>query len=115
MSYDKLMVSENGEEHPYSESLENGRYQYFISVMWDDKDGELVVINTGAHIEFDIDGSWLVFKVPPESLFPKAVKLSELELLRYMSVLEENIPSATSHSKEEMDSKYQQFLKSKKL
>jgi hypothetical protein len=86
-----------------------------ISVLWDDKDGELVIINTGAHIEFDIDGSWLVFKVPPEGLFPKEVKLSELQLLRYMSVLEQNILSATYHSKEEMDSKYQKFLKSKKL
>jgi hypothetical protein len=32
-----------------------------------------------------------------------------------MSVLEQNILSATYHSKEEMDSKYQKFLKSKKL
>ncbi|MBA6262712.1 hypothetical protein [Colwellia sp. Bg11-12] len=71
MSYDKLLVESNGEEYPYSELLENERYQYFISITWDDKDGELVVLNTGAHIEFDVDGSWLIFKVAPESIFQK--------------------------------------------
>jgi hypothetical protein len=115
MSYDKVLVGSNGEEYPYSELLENESYQYCLSINWDGKSGELVIINSGAHIEFDIDGSWLIFKVSPESIFPKATKLSENELVRYMSVLEENILSATLHSKAEMNYKYQKYLQTKNL
>ena len=48
MSYDKLLVGSNGEEFPYSESFDEDTYHYLISIVWDDRDGELSVLNNGA-------------------------------------------------------------------
>ena len=53
MSYDKVITNENGEEFPYSESFDSESYYYKISIVLDDRDGELLISKWGSHIEFD--------------------------------------------------------------
>ena len=115
MSYDKLLVGRNGEEFPYSESFDEDTYHYQISVVWDDRDGELSILDNGAHIEFDDDGSWLDFNFAPKNLFPDNKKLSEDEILQLLVALAENEENATTYSKAEIDKKYEKYLESKKL
>jgi len=115
MSYDKLLVGSNCEEFPYSESFDEDTYHYLISIVWDDRDGELSVLNNGAHIEFDDDGSWLDFNFSPKSMFPGKAKLTNEEILQLLVALSENEENATTYSKEAIDKKYKSYLESKKL
>lgn len=115
MSYDKLLVGSNGEEFPYSESFDEDTYHYLISIVWGDRDGELSVLNNGAHIEFDDDGSWLDFNFAPKSIFPGKAKLTDGEMLQLLVALSENEGNATTYSKEAIDKKYKKYLGSKKL
>ena len=43
MTYDKIIVSENGEEFPYSESFDENSYYYKASIVLNDRDGELFI------------------------------------------------------------------------
>ncbi len=79
--------------------------------MWGDRDGELVILKFGSHIEFDDDGSWLDFNVSPEEIFPNHNKLSESEIFKYMSILSERESEATVYTKKEMELNHQKFLK----
>jgi len=115
MSYDKLLVGSNGEEFPYSESFDEDTYHYLISIVWDDRDGELSVLNNGAHIEFDDDGSWLDFNFSPKSMFPGKAKLTNEEMLQLLVALSENEGNAATYSKEAIDKKYKNYFESKKL
>jgi hypothetical protein len=115
MSYDKLLVGSNGEEFPYSESFDEDTYHYLISIVWDDRDGELSVLNNGSHIEFDDDGSWLDFNFSPKSIFPGKAKLTNEEMLQLLVALSENEGNAATYSKEAIDKKYKNYLESKKL
>ncbi len=86
MSYDKTLIDHDGEEFPYSESIDDNGYYYRISILLDGKDGELNILNAGSHIEFD-DGTWLDFNVAPEDLFLNQDKLSEDDLINLMGFL----------------------------
>jgi hypothetical protein len=76
MGYDKVFTDNDGEEFPYSESINKNGYYYRVSVIFDGKDGELNILKAGSHIEFD-DGSWLDFNVAPKDLFSNKDKLSQ--------------------------------------
>jgi hypothetical protein len=115
MSYDKLLVGNSGEEFPYSESFDEDTYHYLISIVWDDRDGELSVLNNGAHIEFDDDGSWLDFNFVPESIFPGKAKLTENDMLKLLDALADNEDKSTTYTKDTIDKKYKKYLESKKL
>ncbi|MBU3947274.1 MAG: hypothetical protein KJ826_03520 [Proteobacteria bacterium] len=113
MAYDKILIAEDGEEFPYSEYLDSGGYHYRISIVWNERDGELVVLNEGAHIVFDDDESWLDFNIAPKYIFPGNTKLSEHELIEFMSVLSRNEDKAVSYSKEKIESAYRKYLQEK--
>lgn len=118
MSYDKVLVDLDGEKYPYSESIVNGKYYYQISIVWCDRDGELIVVPNGTHIEFDDDGSWLDFNFSPNTLFHDERKLTENKLIRLLNVLWEHRKDSTMIPKENIDKKYQEYLaylKSKEL
>lgn len=65
----------------------NHAWLYRISVVWDERDGELNVSAYGVHLRFDDDESWLLFPVVPNILFPDRKRLIPANLLRLMSVL----------------------------
>ncbi|WP_154186062.1 hypothetical protein [Vibrio vulnificus] len=56
MAYDQVMIDEDGEEYPFSSSIDEDGYLYRVSVVFDDRDGEWIILNLGSHIEFDDDG-----------------------------------------------------------
>jgi len=116
MKYEKMLIDQDGEEYPYSESIDENEYHYRISIVFEEKDGELHVMNSGCHIQFD-DGTWLVFNIDPERLFVDQDKLSEADLLRLMHFLEHDKVRRLSvlYSKEEIEkfyAKYKEHLKS---
>jgi len=113
MSYDKVLISESGEEFPYLESFDEDSYYYQISIVFDDKDGELFISKWGSHIAFDDDENWLDFKIAPEDFFPNQNKLSHENILSYMGVLLERESEGRVLVKEEIEKHYQNFLKSK--
>jgi len=109
MAYDKILVSEHGEEFPYSEFSDGESYYYQISIIFDDRDGELFVSKWGSHIAFDDDGSWLDFKIAPSTLFPECQKLSHEHLLSYMQILSERESEGKIISREEVDALHLAF------
>ncbi|WP_064608934.1 hypothetical protein [Photobacterium sp. J15] len=111
MSYDKVLVDLNGEEFPYSESFDSETYYYAISVVFDNRDGELLILRWGAHLIFDDDLSWLDFNLSPEEIFPARNQLSKSEILEFMQLCLENESNAKLYTKKEMDVQYQRFLK----
>jgi len=44
MPYDKVIVSPSGAEFPYSDLSDEESYYYEISVVFDDRDGELRIL-----------------------------------------------------------------------
>ena len=112
MAYDKILIDDDGEEYPYCVSLDNGLYYYKISVVWKNRDGELVILNEGSHIQFD-DGSWLDFNMAPEEVFPNKTELSESDLLLFMKVLDAPERKPTILVKEEIEILYQKYMKTK--
>jgi hypothetical protein len=86
MAYDKVMIDNDGEEYPYSESITDAGYHYRISVVFDDKDGELSIIGDGVDLHFD-DGTWLDFNVAPNILFPNKASLTEDDMKNLMGFL----------------------------
>ncbi len=75
MGYDKSFFDDD-EEYPYSVSFENGKYTYLISVVWNDRDAELVIQNSGSHLIFDDDGSWAVYRCLLKKYFPAKINLA---------------------------------------
>ncbi|MBE2187130.1 MAG: hypothetical protein IAE99_10205 [Rhodothermales bacterium] len=73
--------------YPYAESWGDETYHYRVSVVWDERDGELNVSPVGAHIAFDDDGSGLLFPVVPRVLFPDQQRLAPADLLHVLKVL----------------------------
>jgi hypothetical protein len=112
MSYDKVIVSENGEEFPYSESFDDESYYYEISIILNDRDGELYITKWGSHIAFDDDQSWLDFSIAPEDFFPNQRELTHENILNYMGTLLERKSEGRVIPKSELDLHYQRFLKS---
>jgi len=112
MSYDKIIVSENGEEFPYSESFDDDSYYYEVSIVLDDRDGELFISKWGSHIEFDDDGSWLDFKIAPNEFFPNQKELTHENILSYMVTLLDRESEGTVLTKEEVEKHYQRFVRS---
>ena len=112
MSYDKIIVGENGEEFPYSESFDDESYYYEISIVLDGRDGELFISKWGSHIAFDDDDSWLDFKIAPEDFFPNQKKLTHGNILSYMYTLLEIESEGRVTPKEEIEKHYQRYLKS---
>ena len=117
MNYDKTLIDSTGEEFPYSESIGSDGYYYKISIVFDDKDGELHILNPGTHIEFD-DGSMLDFNIAPEKLFPNQDQLSEDDLIRLMGFLcsDKTEKIRVLYSKEKVEQiygQYQDHLKTK--
>ncbi|MGK2232609.1 MAG: hypothetical protein ACI92O_001796 [Colwellia sp.] len=110
MSYDKVITNENGEEFPYSESFDSESYYYKISIVLDDRDGELLISKWGSHIEFD-DGSWLDYKIAPNELFPKQRKLTLDNILFYMQTILERESEAKLLTKQEVEKHYKNYLK----
>ena len=108
--YDKTLVGDDGEEFPYTESLGDGTYHYRISVVWDDRSGELVVSPWGAHVEFDDDRSWMRFDVPPNVLFPGQGRLSEADLLSYLGFIATRADHARTFSAEEVAALFRRFV-----
>ena len=109
MGYDKSFFDDDGEEYPYSVSFENGKYMYLISVVWNDRDAELVIQNSGSHLIFDDDGSWAVYRLPAEKIFPGKNKLSHDALLFYMGLLDKYSDRARIYTKDEIDISYEKF------
>lgn len=112
MLYDKIIVSGNGEEFPYSGSFDDESYYYKISVVWDDRDGELFISKWGSHIAFDDDDSWLDFKIAPNDVFPNQKELTSENILRYMNILSKRESEGRIISKEKLEKRYQKYLKS---
>lgn len=112
MSYDKVIVSENGEEFPYSESFDEDPYYYEVSIVLDDRDGELFISKWGSHIAFDDDGSWLDFKIAPNEFFPNQEKLTHENILSYMFILLDRESEGKVLSKDEVEKDCKRFLKS---
>lgn len=114
MRYNKLLIDPNGEEFPYTESLDDAgeklEYHYQVSVIWQNRDAQLNINRYGVHLAFDDDGSWLDFHTVPEKLFPKQHKLSEQDLLTLITKLETTIKT-TLYTKEQIDVSHQQYLK----
>jgi hypothetical protein len=111
MSYDKVLVSENGEEFPYSESSDEESYYYEISIVFDDRDGELFISRWGSHIAFDDDGSWLDFKISPDDFFPNQKALSHSNILSYMETLLIRESEGKLLSREDVEKLHQRYLK----
>ena len=87
MPYELTLIVSDEEEYPYSESLDGDSYYYKVSIVFNDKDGELQVMNEGVHIEFD-NGEWMDFLIPPPNkLFPNKSKLSQEDLFKLMDFL----------------------------
>jgi hypothetical protein len=86
MAYDKVLIDSDGEEYPYSELITDDGYQYRISVVFRDKEGELSVIADGIDLRFD-DGTWLDFNIAPKKLFPGQYSLSEEDLKNLIGLL----------------------------
>ncbi|MGI9835898.1 hypothetical protein ACJPQX_21895 [Vibrio vulnificus] len=45
MAYDQVMIDEDGEEYPFSSSIDEDGYLYRVSVVFDDRDGEWSILN----------------------------------------------------------------------
>ena len=112
MSYDKIIVSESGEEFPYSESFDEESYYYQISIVFDDRDGELFISKWGSHIAFDDDDSWLDFKIAPNDFFLNQNELTHANILNYMGILLERESEGLVMHKDEIEKHHQRFLKS---
>ena len=112
MSYDKIIVSESGDEFPYSESFDDESYYYEISIVLDDRDGELFISKWGSHIAFDDDESWLDFNIAPKDFFPNQKELTHDNILSYMNILLERESEGRIIPKEEVEKHYQRYLKS---
>ncbi len=110
MSYDKTLVSESGEEFPYSESFDGCDYFYEISIALGERDGELFISKWGSHIAFDDDGSWLDFKIAPSEFFPKQNKLTDSNLLKYMDIILMRLEEGIIIPQEDIEKHYQRFL-----
>ena len=113
MTYNKILIDNDGEEYPYSESFDDESYYYQISIVYDGRDGELNILKPGIHIVFDDDESWLDFNVAPEEIFPNKSKLTEIDLLKLISILETSKSKLKTYSKKEMDEYYKKFLQEK--
>lgn len=111
MSYDKIIVSENGEEFPYSESFDDESYYYKVSIVFDARDGELFISKWGSHIAFDDDESWLDFNIAPNDFFPNQKELTHDNILSYMNILLEKENEGRVISKDEIEKHYQRYLK----
>ena len=88
-------------------------YSYCISIIWDNRHGELFICEDGAHIEFDDDGSWLDFNVKPRDLLPGYHRLSEPQLGLLMSHLASIATNATSYSSDDISDAHHQYEKTK--
>ena len=110
MEYDKTLTSSDGEEFPYYSSSNNNEYHYGISVVWDERDGELVVMNEGVHLSFDDDNSWLRFPIQPSKLFPNQASLTKQDLIQLLQFLPEVTDQATLHTEKEIKEDYQKYL-----
>ena len=108
-----MLITESGESFPYSVSFDSDGYNYNISVVWNERDGELVIFKAGVHIEFDDDGSWLDFNFSPESLFPNCDELSNFELDRLLSSIALNAENATLYTKDQIKLNYKNYAKEK--
>jgi len=109
MSYDRQIIAPDGEEYPYSEAIDDSGYHYKVSVVYEDEDGELQVLNEGIHIELD-SGEWIDFIVPPpKRLFSGQKKLSEKDLLRVLSFLASESVKTKRHTAEEIQEAYLRF------
>ena len=87
MEYDLELIDADGDVFPYCEKLDEHGYYYRISIILGDLDGELQIMNTGAHVEFD-KGGWLDFKVPaPDEIFKGKTSLSQNDLLHFINLL----------------------------
>lgn len=109
MAYDQVMIDEDGEEYPFSSSIDEDGYLYRVSVVFDDRDGEWIILNLGSHIEFDDDGSWLDFNIAPEDMFPSKDKLQDVEILEFMHHCSCNMENAKTYTKDEMMVLYQKY------
>lgn len=111
MSYDKVIISESGAAFPYSEAFDSESYYYKISIVFDERDGELFISKWGSHIEFDDDGSWLDFNIAPNEFFPKQIELTHDNILSYMQTILERESEGKLLSKQEVEKHYQRYLK----
>ena len=110
MSYDKTITNGNGEEFPYSESFDSESYYYRVSIVLDDRDGELFISKWGSHLEFDDDGSWLDFKIAPNEFFPRQKKLTHDNILFYMQTILEREREAKRLTRQEIEKHYKSYL-----
>jgi len=109
MDYESTLIDPDGEEYPYSESLDGDAYYYKISIVYGDRDGELQVMNEGVHIVFD-DGEWMDFRVPPpERLFPDQRSLTSDDLLRLLRLLASDKVATESYSRSDMSEFYRKY------
>ena len=86
MSYDKILIDEDGQEYPYSKTSDDNGYQYRISIVFDEKEGELSIINEGMDIQFD-DGSMLDFNIAPGHIFKDKQDLEVVDVVRLMNFM----------------------------
>jgi len=100
--------------YPYAESWGDETYHYRISVVWDERDGELNVSPDGARLAFDDDGSGLLFPVVPRVLFPDQQRLAPTDLLHLLKVLASVARTNPEHlectSAPEIEAAYRRYL-----
>ena len=109
MAYKLTLISSDGEEYPYSEDLDGDSYYYKVSIMLDERDGELQIMNEGVHVEFD-DGEWMDFSVPPpEKLFPGQSHLSEDDLFKLIGFLTSDKVETKLYSEGEITKMYDKY------
>jgi hypothetical protein len=111
MSYDKVIVSPGGAEFPYSDLSDDESYYYEISVVFDDRDGELFISKWGSHIAFDDDGSWLDFKIAPDDFFPNQKALSHSNILSYMETILTRESEGKLLTREDVEKLHKMYLK----
>jgi hypothetical protein len=66
-------------------------------------------LKSGAHVEFDDDGSWLDFNFSPETLFPNQTQLSERDISRLLTKLASIEKEATVYTKEQIQNSHLKY------
>jgi hypothetical protein len=104
------------EVFPFGETLhdenEEGVYDYHydVSVVWEGRDGEVVITRWGVSLWFD-DGDAIMTNIQPASLFPNKRVLTIPDLIKVMKTLVAIGGEGMSVSKEKLDHFYQHYLR----
>ena len=108
--FELLLTDQDGEEYPYSESVDTDGYLYELSVTMNenDQDALFCITKHGCHFIFKT-GEWLDTAIIPSDIFPNSEKLSPKELLEILAFAHDSGNWGRTYTKMEIDASYKRF------